>query len=107
MYANNSVITKAEIAETANGLKCVTDNMPCCQTGPRMGGWYFPNGSVIPEEGNHTTFFVSRGDNGTVNLNHNDSSNVSSPSGRFCCEVPDVNGLDQTECALLSKLKKY
>lgn len=107
VYANNSVITKAEITETANGLQCVTDKMPCCQTGSRVGWWYFPNGSVILEGGNHTTFFVSRGDNGTVNLNHVDSSNVSSPSGRFCCEVPDANGLNQIQCALLSELKKY
>lgn len=106
VYANNSVITKAEITETANGLQCVTDKMPCCQMVPIVGGWHFPNGSVIPEEGDHTTFFVSRGDNGTVNLNHVDSSSVSSPSGRFCCEVPDANGLGQAQCALLSELKK-
>ena len=106
MYANNSVITKAEIAETANGLQCVTDKIPCCQMGPRVGRWYFPNGSVILEGRNHTTFFVSRGDNRTVNLNHVDSGNVSSPSGRFCCEVPNASGFDQTQCALLSELKK-
>jgi hypothetical protein len=107
VYSNNSVITKAEITETANGLQCVTDKMPCCQTGSRVGEWHFPNGSVIPEQGSHTTFFVSRGDSGTVNLNYVDNSSISSTSGQFCCEVPDANGLSQTQCALLSELKIF
>lgn len=109
VYANNSVISKAKITETTNGLQCVTDKMPCCHTGPKVGEWYFPNRSVIPEHGNHTTFYVSRGDNGTVNLNHvnSSSSSTSFPSGQFCCEIPDANGLSQTQCALLSELKIF
>ena len=70
VYANNSVISKADINETTNSLQCVTDKMPCCQTEPKVGDWYLPNRLVIPEQGNHTPFYVSRGDNGAVNLNH-------------------------------------
>ena len=109
MYANNSVIYKPEIRETTKSLQCVTDKMPCCQTGPKVGEWYFPNRSVIPEHRNHATSYVSRGDNGTVNLNHvnSSSSSLSFPSGQFCCEIPDANSLSQTQCALLSELKIF
>ena len=104
MYANNSIISKAEISETTNSLQCVTDKMPCCQTGPKVGEWYFPNGSVIPEQRNRTPFYVSRGDNGAVNLNHVNRSSISSPSGLFCCEIQDANSLSQTQCAILREL---
>lgn len=94
-----------------HGLQCVTDKTPCCQTGPKLGEWHFPNGSVIPERGNNHTgspFYVSRDENGAINLSHANSSStsesLSSPSGLFCCEVPDANGLDQTQCVLLSEL---
>ena len=109
MYANNSVISKAEISETTNSLQCVTDKMPCCQTGPKEGEWYFPNGSIIPEQENHTitSFYVSRGDNGAVNLNYVNRSSISSPSGPFCCEIQDANSLSQTQCAILSELGRF
>ena len=107
VYANNSVISKADIAEATNGLQCVTDKMPCCQTGTKVGEWYFPNRTVIPEQQNYTEspFYVRRGDNGTVSLKYVNSSSISSPSGQFCCEVPDINGLGQTQCAVLSELR--
>ena len=109
MYANNSIISKAEISETTNSLQCVTDKMPYCQTGPKEGEWYFPNGSIIPEQENHTTtsFSVRRGDNGAVNLNYVNRSNISSPSGPFCCEIQDANSLSQTQCAILSELGRF
>ena len=109
MYANNSVISKAEISETTNSLQCVTDKMPCCQTGPKEGEWYFPNGSIIPEQENHTitSFYVCRGDNGAVNLNYVNRSSISSPSGPFCCEIQDANSLSQTQCAILSELGRF
>ena len=45
-----------------------------------------------------TTFFRNRGDDGTVNLNRV-NSDVMMPTGRFCCVVPDANGVDQRVCA--------
>ena len=35
-----------------------------------------------------TTFYRNRGDDGTVNLNRL-NTNVITPTGLFCCEVPD------------------
>ena len=107
VYANNSVISVTEIGETRNsnnGLQCVTDKIPCCQTGLKAGEWYLPNGSLIPEQGSHTLFYINRDDDGTVNLGHVNNSDVASPSGLFCCELPDANDLKQTLCAIISEL---
>ena len=72
--------------------------MPCCATNPnRAGQWYYPNGTQIPTLGAATTFYRNRGDGGTVNLNRL-NSDVMSPTGLFCCVVPDATGVDQTVC---------
>ena len=43
-----------------------------------------------------TKFYRNRGDSGEVSLNR--PSNVTSPFGLFCCEVPDATGTNQTLC---------
>ena len=54
VYANNSVIPITEIGETDdtsnNGLQCITDKRPCCQTQlDRFGEWYYPDGmTAVP-----------------------------------------------------------
>ena len=101
VYANNSVIPITEIGETTSnsGLQCNTDRRPCCATLPfRFGEWYFPDGTAVPILGAATTFYRSRGDEGTVNLNRL-STSVTSPTGWFCCEVPDNSEVVQTICA--------
>ena len=113
VYANNSVISITEIGQTDtsvspppnsnNGLQCITDRMPCCQSQPnRAGDWLFPEGGMVPQigEGDNmaTTFYRNRGDDGTVNLNRV-NNDVMMPTGRFCCVVPDATGADHTLCA--------
>ena len=103
-YANNSLIPITEIGETTDlvntGLQCITDRRPCC-LGARVGQWNFPDGTRVPVRGEGanmaTAFYRNRGDDGTVNLNR--LNNVIMPTGLFCCEVPDVTGVDQTVCA--------
>ena len=110
VYANNSVIPITEVGETDatvppppnsnNGLQCITDRSPCCQTPPnRFGEWYFPDGmTTVPGPlQNPTTFSRTRGDDGTVNLNR--VNDVMMPTGLFCCVVPDATEVDQTVCA--------
>ena len=47
-----------------------------------------------------TTFYINRGDDGTVNLNRvNDD--VMMPTGRFCCVVPDATSTVVTVCSYL------
>ena len=109
VYANNSIIPITEVGQTDttvppppnsnNGLQCITDRMPCCQSTPnRFGQWQFPNKTNIGISGSTTSFYRNRGDDGTVNLNRVDDS-VMMPTGQFCCIVPDATGVDQTLCA--------
>ena len=116
VYANNSVISITEIGETDtpatpahdsnNGLQCISDRMPCCRFGGgHVGEWFFPDGTMVP--GNGPTFYRNRGgDDGTVNLNRA-NTNVVSPTGLFCCVVPDATGIDQTVCVSLGKTILY
>ena len=76
--------------------------MPCCGTPPnRFGDWFFPDGGRVTSIGTGanmaTTFYRSRGDDGTVNLNRV-NNDVMMPTGKFCCKVPDATGADHTLC---------
>ena len=100
VYANNSVILITEIASNT-GLQCITDRSPCCGTQGRAGQWYFPDGNQVPVLGvgatKATTFYRNRGDDGSVNLNR--LSDIMSPTGLFCCEIPDATNIHQRVCA--------
>jgi hypothetical protein len=104
MYANNSLIPITDIGETTSsvntGLQCITDRMACCADA-RVGQWFFPDGTRVPVLGTGATmataFYRNRGVDRTVNLNR--LNNVVMPTGLFCCEVPDADGVDQTVCA--------
>ena len=80
-----------------SGLQCITDMMPCCKTPNIVGEWYYPNGTPVPIQNNAATFYRNRGDDGTVNLNRlNDG--VMSPTGMYCCEIPNAAGMDTSLC---------
>ena len=91
-----------------NGLQCITDKPNCCRVNAiKIGEWYFPNGTAVPilGYGNNSaiTFYRNRGYNdSTVNLNRV-SSNVMSPTGNFCCKVPDSVDINHTVCANISE----
>ena len=74
---------------------CTTDRMPCCKNMPQHGEWKFPNGTLVTEE--QRTFRRNRDNNGNVNL-FRVSSDVMSPTGRFCCDVKDATATNQTMC---------
>ena len=106
--ANNSDINIRIIGQSSdnpNGaLQCVTDRSPCCATPPnRRGEWYLPNGTLIQVTASTTAFYRNRGDNGEVYLNL--PSDVMSPTGLFCCEVPDATDTDQTLCVNIGELQ--
>ena len=66
---------------------------------PQHGEWYLPNGTLVQGTSSDTAFYRGRGDNGEVYLNH--PTDVKSPTGRFCCEVPDATDTNQTLCAII------
>ena len=111
VYANNSAIQITEIGETNpdtdlnDGLQCITDRMPCCRIAVRAGEWYMYtlDRMIIPFPSADVSFYRNRGyDDGTVNLNRN--SGVMSPTGLFCCEVPNAAGDIQPLCANIGKM---
>ena len=108
-YTNNSIVTITEIGRTDAyqnyALQCVTDRKPCCGFGSRFGEWYFPNRTRVPIPSYGALYYRLRGDDGTVNLNRL-TSDVTHPTGQFCCVVPDATDAYQTCCINISKLKK-
>ena len=113
VYFNNSVIKISDIGTEqtlSSPLVCLTDFRPCCRAKyskdqPIVGGWQYPNGSVVPgrNEGGMYGFFRTRGENdGTVNL-YRGKSGITGPFGRYCCEIPDTSNVFVTLCANLGK----
>ena len=110
VYVNNSIIQitsigKADSNTSQNeGLQCITDRKPCCETGPNISGdWYFPNGTIVPMQSSAASFYRSRGSDGTANLERV-ASDIILPTGLFCCVIPDATDALQRVCATISKL---
>ena len=74
---------------------CTTDRMPCCLDSPQHGEWKFPNGTLVTKQS--TTFRRNRDNNGNVNL-FRVSSEVMSPTGRFCCDIEDAKNVSEDHC---------
>lgn len=78
-------------------LICRTVYHPCCST-VGQGGWYYPNGSVVPPASGGATLFTSRSSQGYIGLNqrNNFSENSLNVDGVYSCEVPDASGTNET-----------
>ena len=92
----NSRIFITDIGEGDCGaLFCYTDLIECCCDSDTpdgvgvLGQWLYPNGSVVGTRSDGQDFFIDRGPS-VVRLNRRSSSNASSTTGLFCCEIPDA-----------------
>ena len=100
-YRNGDSILIGEIGEGDDGaLLCVTDLIQCCHgedTGRRvgLGEWFYPNGSLVRVKDNGDDLYCNRGP-GIVRLNR--KNNAISPTGQFCCVVPDATFANKTTC---------
>jgi hypothetical protein len=106
---NGSSILIDEIGEGDDGaLLCITDLIQCCRgedTPGRFGAlgeWVYPNGSLVRVQGDGDDVYRDRG-LGIVRLNRR--NNATSPTGLFCCVVPDAVGFMQRLCANISELQ--
>ena len=105
-YRNGSSILVGEIGEGDEAaLLCVTDLVQCCRsedTGGMgaLGEWFYPNGSLVRVKDNGDDFYRNR-DLGIVRLNRR--NNAMSPTGQFCCVVPDATFMDKTTCINISE----
>ena len=77
---------------------CSSDRMPCCRDQPQYGEWYFPNGSqVLHKTEGAVAFHRNRDNDGNVHL-FRVRDNVTSSTGRFCCEIEDATHTNQILC---------
>ena len=107
-YANGGYILIANIGEKVEGnrkgeaLLCYTDNTQCCNnTSMNMGQWFQLGGEDIGVESGTGGFYISRGPS-VVRLHKKNST--TSPTGLFCCEVPDARSVTVRTCANIGGL---
>ena len=107
-YPNNSVLSLNDIGEfsTGSAILCTTNRSPCCSTPPnRFGEWFYPNGAMVLNNAAGEDFYRSRGDDQTIRLNRR--NNAQSPTGSFCCELPDNSGVTHRLYVTLGMIHDY
>ena len=93
ILSNNSELALTDIGEGADALVCKTSLTNCCATPPnRFGEFYYPSGALVSINSRGEDFYRNRGDQ-VIRLNRREG--VTSPSGRFRCEIPDARGVVQ------------
>ena len=93
MYSNNSVLSLTDIGEGPSALLCKTNLSNCCKNVPfRFGQFYYPDGEKVPIRSGGSGFYRDRGDQ-EIRLNRRDG--ITSPVGKFRCEIPDADGVSQ------------
>ena len=101
----NGTIFINDIGTSSQQLVCSSDRKPCCRDQLQYGEWKFPNGNqVIHITEGAVTFHRNRDSVGNVNL-FRVSRNVMSPTGWFCCEIPDANDSNHTLCVNICEYK--
>ena len=92
-FDNNSVVNILAVGEGSSALLCKTNKQDCCGTVPnRFGEFYYPHGARVSIYITGDGFYRNRG-NQMIRLNRRDG--ISSPTGRYSCEIPDASGVTQ------------
>ena len=87
------MVSILNIGEGDDALLCKTDKQDCCGTQPnRFGEFYYPHGVRVPINSAGQGFYRNRGEQ-LIRLNRRDDT--SSPTGRYYCELPDADGVNQ------------
>ena len=102
---NNSDVLLTDIGEGDSALSCFTDLTQCCRDSDTvgeggLGEWLSPNGSLVQVSGAGDDFYRNRGQS-VVRLNRR--NNATSPTGQFCCVVPDATYTMVTICTNIGK----
>ena len=107
--SNSSYIDIDDIGEGDEAaLICITDLTQCCRVGidteslgdTVLGWWFYPNGTDVPVAGEGYDVYSSRGPS-IVHINRR--NNIRSPTGLYCCEVPDATNTVRRVCANIGK----
>ena len=78
-------------------LLCYTDNIQCCND---TGQWFKLGGGDVGDVNGTGDFYVTRGV-GVVRLHRR---NNTSPSGIYCCEVPNALSVNIRTCIDIGRL---
>ena len=90
VYFNNSAIRLRDVGEGERALLCKTDRKDCCGAPPnRYGEFYYPNGLAVPVASRQQGFYRNRGEQ-MIRLNRR--STATSPTGKYRCAIPEVDG---------------
>ena len=106
VYSNNSDILITDIGiDIDDSLFCFTDliSSECCNNRVEAD-WFYPNGSAVGISTAGEKFFKHRG-NSRVRLHRKD--NATSPTGLFCCQLPDAANKIFRICVNISEYKKH
>ena len=108
LYSNNRDILITDIGQTIDGEKeggallCYTDNLLCCNSTSLVSGrWLLPNQSEVGKIDESGAFYVDDGPS-IVRLHRQD--NGTSPTGVFCCEVPDASSVIMMSCVNIGEV---
>ena len=100
--SNNSYIYYPDIRDRDQTLKCVTDNVNCCNSSD-VGSWRDERGRPVYERADGTTcLYVTRGD-GVISL-HRNKSCTDHMSGLWRC---DISGEIQSLYIYIGDLSAY
>ena len=108
LLSNNSYIYSNDIDIGDGGdsaLKCVTDNVSCCNNST-VGGWRDESGRPVYQGADGTTcLYVTRGD-GVISL-HRKRGCTDHTSGLWRCDIPDSSGEMQSLYAYIGQYERY
>ena len=91
IYPPNVALDLTDIGVDGDSLRCLTPLIPCCRgsdnpEGRALGGWWFPDGSVVSSKSNGDDISRTRGASSV--LLHR-TNNVMSPTGVYTCKIPN------------------
>ena len=90
LLSNNSLMYYRDIASGDLTLKCMTDNVDCCND-TSVGNWRDVRGSPVQKGRDGTScLYVTRGD-GEISLNRK-SGCIDYTPGLWRCDIPDSSG---------------
>jgi hypothetical protein len=69
-----------------------------------LGEWFYPNGSLVRIKDSGDDVYRDRGP-GIMRLNRR--NNAMSPTGLFCCVIPDATSTNKTTCINIGEQINY
>ena len=102
--SNNSFIWYLDIGDKDFAMKCMTDNITCCNDSS-AGNWTDVKGTPVAEIDDDNCLYVTRGD-GVISLKRK-SGCRDHTSGLWRCDIPDSSGEMQSLYIYISNDRSY